>query len=169
MHPLHLEGKWRLQAHGRSLVLPKRSGEKASHVWLKGFLWFLYLPQYPHLVVEKPIGHRYKPDVVGFAQGLDTYPAQQPVFWGEAGQVTLQKLETLFRQFPETHFAVAKWGNAGPWRQTLDKAFLAVAEKRRAPIDLLYFPADSLEKFVTHDYDIQLELAQVLVKRWVNS
>lgn len=163
MHPLHLEGKWRIQAHGRSLVLPKRAGEKASHCWMKGFLWYLYLPNYPHLQVEKPIGHRFKPDVVGFDQAELTYPQHAPRFWGEAGQVMVKKLETLFRQFPETHFAVAKWGQVGHWPQLLDQA---ITRKRRAPIDLLLFPESALEEFVDDQGAIHLELPQVLVRRW---
>jgi hypothetical protein len=163
MHPLHLEGKWRIQAHGRSLVLPKRAGEKASHVWLKGFLWYLYVPQFPGAQVEKAIGHRFKPDVVAFAEDYHSYPAQLPVFWAEAGQVTLQKLVSLFRQFPATHFAIAKWGNLGPWKELLQRS--VIPARRRAPIDLLYFPDDSLERFVPGGGDIQLTLQDVLALR----
>ena len=163
MHPLHLEGKWRIQAQGRSLVLPKQAGEKASHVWMKGFLWYLYGKEFPLAQVEKPIGHRFKPDVVAFAEEHHRYPAQSPVFWAEAGQVTLQKLEMLFRQFPATHFAVAKWGNAGPWKGLLEKA--VVPKKRRAPVDLLFFPEDSLERFVPGGGEIELSLEQVLILR----
>ncbi len=163
MHPLHLEGKWRIQAHGRSLVLPKQAGEKASHVWLKGFLWYLYLPLFPLAQVEKPIGHRFKPDVVAFAETYSSYPAQMPIFWAEAGQVALQKLETLFRQFPATHFAIAKWGNLGPWSGLLRKS--VVPARRRAPVDLLFFPEDSLERFVSGAGEIQLGLEQVLTLR----
>lgn len=163
MHPLHLEGKWRIQAHGRSLVLPKRANEKASHVWLKGFLWYLYLPQYGQAQVEKAIGHRFKPDVVAFAEDWHDYPAQSPLFWAEAGQVAQQKLETLFRQFPATHFAVAKWGNPGPWADLLRR--ISRPEKRRAPIDLLHFPEDSLERFVSSAGEITLTLDQVLLQR----
>lgn len=163
MHPLHLEGKWRIQAHGRSLVLPKRANEKASHVWLKGFIWYLYLPAYPHALVEREIGHRYKPDVVAFSDSWHEYPTQQPIFWAEAGQVAQQKLETLFRQFPDTHFAVAKWGNCGPWADLLRK--ISRPARRRAPIDLLHFPEDSLERFVSTAGEITLTLDQVLVQR----
>lgn len=163
MHPLHLEGKWRLQAHGRSLVLPKNAGEKSSHVWLKGFLWYLYLPHFPWVQVEKSIGHRYKPDLVAFAHELGSYPQHKPVFWAEAGQVTLQKLESLFHQFPGTHFAVAKWGNLGPWKELLPRQL--VLSRRKAPVDLLHFPEDSLERFVTAEGDITLSLEQVLALR----
>lgn len=164
MHPLHLEGKWRIQAHGRSLVLPKRSGEKASHVWLKGFLWFLYVPEYSAALVEKPIGHRFKPDVVAFAQEGLEYPQHHPVFWAEAGQVSQQKLEMLFRQFPDCHFAVAKWGQGGPWAQLLGQ--ILQGRRRRAPVDLLVFPEDSLERYVHPEGGIDLRLSDVLVSRW---
>ncbi len=161
MHPLHLEGKWRIQRDGRSLVLPKNAGEKASHVWLKGFLWYLYVDQFPGATVEKPIGHRFKPDVVAFAESHHRYPAQAPTFWAEAGKVSRDKLETLFRQFPDTHFAVAKWGTLGPWAEILAK----LIRRRRAPVDLLHFPEDALERFVGGNGQIQLSLEQVLVLR----
>jgi len=163
MHPLHLEGKWRLQAHGRSLVLPKNAGEKASHVWLKGFLWYLYLPEFPGIQVEKPIGHRYKPDLVAFAHDSASYPLDKPVFWAEAGQVTLQKLQSLFHQFPATHFAVAKWGNLGHWKELLPRQL--VLSRRQAPVDLLHFPEDSLERFVSPQGEIRLTLDEVMALR----
>lgn len=145
-------------------MLPKRPQEKASHVWLKGFLWYLYLPRFPHVTVEKAIGHRYKPDVVAFADDWHAYPQHHPIFWGECGQVAIDKLETLFRQFPACHFAVAKWGNLGPWDTLLSG--VQVAGKRRAPVDLLHFPEDSLERFVDTGGAINLELSEVLVRRW---
>ena len=163
MHALHLEGKWRLRSGAHTQVLVKRSGEKATHVWLKGFLWYLYQPTFPLAQVEKPIGHRFKPDVVAFAESWDSYPAQSPVFWAEAGQVTQQKLASLFRQFPDCHFAVAKWGNHGPWLDLLRKVVTPL--KRRAPVDLLLFPEDSLERFVDSSGEITLTLDQVLVLR----
>lgn len=163
MQPLYLKGKWRLSAHGRTLVLPKKAGEKASHVWLKGFLWFLYVPRYPHLVVEKSIGHRFKPDAVAFAEEYHDYPAQLPIFWAEAGQVTVAKLTTLFRQFPACHFAVAKWGNLGAWPELLEQA--VQPGRRRAPVELLHFPDNALERFIDEQGQIALTLEQVLALR----
>ena len=87
---LELKGKWTLQAHGQRLVVFKKSGEKTSHVLMKAFLWAIYLPEFPELVVELSIGHRYKPDLVAVRDG-------RPVFWGECGQVSSAKLRQLFR------------------------------------------------------------------------
>ena len=159
MHPLELEGKWTLRAHGQHLVLPKNSGEKASHCWLKGFLWYLYLPDYPHLVVEKAIGHRYKPDLVAFPDSKQEFPQHQPCFWAECGQVHRDKLEKLFRQFPQTHFVIAKWGHCPDWISILGK--LIRPQKRRAPIELLSFPEDSLQRFLGEQGEFQLIREQV--------
>jgi hypothetical protein len=100
---LVLRRKLTVRAHGRTLVLVKRPGEGAEHVLMKAVLWALYLPAYPALAVEVPVGDRYKPDLV--AAGPDGRPA----FWGEAGKVSAQKIRALARRFPDTHFAVAKW------------------------------------------------------------
>jgi hypothetical protein len=159
MHPLELEGKWSLRAHGQHLVLPKRHGEKASHCWLKGFLWYLYVLEFPHLVVEKDIGHRYKPDLVAFPEDWHSYPQEQPVFWAECGQVHREKLERLFRQFPQTHFVVAKWGACPEWVGILQK--LVRPQKRRAPVELLCFPENSLEVFLDQEGGFQVTREQV--------
>jgi hypothetical protein len=48
----------------RKLVLVNRPAESARHVLLKALVYALYLPAYPNLAVELPIGDRYRPDLV---------------------------------------------------------------------------------------------------------
>ncbi|RIK43489.1 MAG: hypothetical protein DCC55_05405, partial [Chloroflexi bacterium] len=103
---LLLRRKWTFRAHGRQVVFVKRPVEHTSHVLMKAFLWALYLPDYPNLKVEVPAGDRYKPDVVAFDPAD---PAAAPLFWGEAGQVGVEKIRALARRYPHTHFAIAKW------------------------------------------------------------
>lgn len=82
MDELRLRRKWTLRAHGRQVVFVKKPVESTEHVVMKALIWALYLPQYPDLIVEIPVGDKYKPDVVSLdAQG-------EPVFWGEAGDVS---------------------------------------------------------------------------------
>ena len=64
---LLLRRKWTLRAHGRQVVFVKRQNESREHVIMKALLWALYLPEYPHLLVETSIGDRFKPDVVQLA------------------------------------------------------------------------------------------------------
>ncbi len=108
---------------------------------LKAFLWALYLPAYPDLLVEVAIGDRYKPDVVA----LD--PFGQPRFWGEAGQISSQKIRSLARRYRHTHFAIAKWDTPLAPLTTIVTESLA-GLSRSIPFDLLNFPPDSVERFI---------------------
>ena len=138
---LFLARKWTLRAHGRQVVFAKRPNEKASHVLMKAFLWALYLPEYPGLVVELPVGDRYRPDVVG----LDD--TQRPVFWGESGEVSATKIESLARRYRDTHFAIAKWdAKLEPHAALVERSLGRF--RRSAPFDVITFPADSAERFI---------------------
>ncbi len=138
---LELAGKWRITAHGQSVVLRKKPMEKRSHVIMKGLLWALYLPHYPELKIEVPIGHRYKPDLVALG------PDGKPRFWGEAGAVGKRKVENLCKRFRGTHLVFAKWGHRNQHTVDLFQSCMANV-KREAPVELLFFPEDSREQFV---------------------
>ncbi len=138
----------------RRLVLVKKPGETMEHVLMKAFLWALYLPAYPGLAVEVPIGDRYKPDLVELdADG-------RPAFWGEAGKVSAEKTRALARRFPDTHFAVAKWAERLDPRVALVRQVLA-GRVRRAPFELLSFPADAAERFVAADGTLAVRFEDV--------
>lgn len=149
-----LRRKWTLRAGDQQVVFVKNRNERSAHVLMKAFLWALYLPQYPDLSVEIKIGDRYKPDVVQ----LDAWG--KPLFWGEAGQVGVRKLESLFKRFPDTHFAVGKWNTRlAPHVQIARDALEEVT--RRAPVDLLAFPADSADRFIDDGGTIQITHAEL--------
>jgi len=137
---LYLRGTWTFRAHGAQVVLIKRSIGKTSHVLMKAFLWSLYLPEYPDVV----------------ALNLN----RLLTFWGESGQVGVDKLATLLRRYRTTHFAFAKWDT----RLDLLQATIAKITRpiqRTAPIDLLNFPTDSAERFIAADGAISLSHADV--------
>jgi hypothetical protein len=134
---LLLRRKWTLRAHGKQAVFVKRKNESAQHVIMKALLWALYLPQYPELRIETAIGDRFKPDLVQLA------PDGMAEFWGEAGQVSVRKLNSLLRRFPTTHFALAKWThNLAPHAEIVARA--VAARSRQAPLELIAFPQDSV-------------------------
>lgn len=148
---LELRRKWTLRAHGQQVVFIKKPIEHVHHVLMKAFLWALYLPHYPALKVEYAIGDRYKPDVIAL-HPTDPYAA--PLFWGEAGQVSESKIQSLVRRYRQTHFAIAKWKTGIHHVQgNVEKAVAGIS--LAAPIDLLIFPADSAERFI-HDGTIKI-------------
>jgi hypothetical protein len=151
---LMLRRKWTFKAHGKQVVFVKHAKEHSAHVVIKALLWALYLPDYPHLSVEIPVGDRFKPDVV--ALGTD----RQPLFWGEAGKVGIEKFRSLVRRYRHTHFALAKWSmNVGPLIDLVDRA--ATTHPRSAPFDILRFPADSAERFIDHHGRIRISHTMV--------
>ncbi|MEM1116100.1 MAG: hypothetical protein AAF845_17500 [Bacteroidota bacterium] len=136
----------------RKLVLVKKRGESIEHVLMKAVLWALYLPDYPGVQVEVPIGDTYKPDLVALAppRGGLAYGDPEPVFWAEAGKVSRQKWASLLKRFPDTHFALARWNERlGPHEAVVRKAL--GTRPRRAPFDILSLPPDAAERFLADD------------------
>jgi hypothetical protein len=121
---------------------------------MKAFLWALYLPAYPDLTVEVPVGDRYKPDVVALDRD------GRPRFWGEAGQVGTSKIRSLRRRYRDTHFAIAKWDADLDLVTTVVSNALAGME-RGAPFDIISFPADSGERFVDDGGQITIRLDEL--------
>lgn len=151
---LELRRKWTLRAHGQQVVFIKKPIEHAHHVLMKAFLWALYLPDYPDLKVEYAIGDRYKPDVIALHP---TDPYADPLFWGEAGQVSETKTRSLVRRYRHTHFAIAKWKTGiHHIEANVRKALKGIT--LQAPVDILIFPEERAERFIvdgtiklTHD------------------
>ncbi len=145
----YLRRKWVMQSHGQKGFFIKGPREKSEHVYMKIFIWALYLPTYPEMFIERRIGDRYKPDVIS----LDAQ--QKPLFWGESGLVGKQKIEKLVRRYPQTHFAIAKWQqNIDPLEDMVRKALHGV--KRTALFDLLRFDEDSVQRFIQDDGTVSL-------------
>lgn len=159
MNDLELPGKWKLTAHGHTMVLRKKSGERSLHVVMKGLLWALYLPLYPQLKVEVGIGTRYKPDLVALDE------RGQPLFWGESGEVGKGKIEHLCHKYRNTHLVFAKWGPLHRQKAEMFAA-IAAASPRSAPVELLFFPEDSRERFVDERGAVDLRKEQLERFRW---
>jgi len=158
MTDLHLRRKLSFRAHGRTLVLVKRLNEKIEHRLMMALLWALYLPAYPELRIDVPIGARYWPDLVQ----LDG--AGRPMIWGEAGEVGLEKLRLLCTRYRDTHLVFAKWAiNLQPFAGLLDVALAGV--RRSAPAELIGFDADAA-RFVDATGQISIGFDDVTCRRW---
>jgi hypothetical protein len=141
------------------MVFEKKALEGGTHVLTKALLWALYLPDYPDLSVETPIGHRYKPDLVTLDEN------GKPEFWAEAGKVGARKLRTLVRRFRSTHLVFAKWNmNLVPLQKMVNKELPFT--HRKSPIDLVSFPPDSVQRFIRTDKTIQITVNDVRILRF---
>ena len=155
---LQLRQKFTFQAHDRKVVFIKKPMESIHHVIMKALMWALYLPTYPHLVIEMGVGSRYKPDLVEIDMN------GHPLFWGEAGRLSNRKMRTLLTRYRRTHFAFAQWGSTlRPFEKRMRKA---VSESiRKAPSDLILFPEDSEKRFISANGRIELHFSDVLHRR----
>jgi len=151
---LMLRLKWTVHAHGRQIVLVKKPYEKHIHVLMKGFLWALYLPQYPNLTVKTPVNDRFKPDLVALGE------MSRPIFWGEARHISVEKIRSLIRRCRSTHFAIAKWTTQlGPFIKIVKDAMGGIA--REGPVDLINFQENSGERFIEKSGHIQISHEQL--------
>ncbi len=147
---LTLRRKYTFQASGKKVVFFKKAMEHERHVVMKALLWGLYLPQYPEIQVEVPVGGKYKPDLVQLNH------AGKPVFWAEAGRVGDRKIKALVKRYPATHLVFAKWDqNLAPLFKQLRKA--AAPVRRSAPVELISFPPDSAAKFIKEGGVIEMD------------
>ena len=151
---LKLRRKWTFRAHGKQMVFIKKTLESDIHVLMKAFLWALFLPDYPDLSVEIQIGDRFKPDLVQLGDdGI-------PVFWGEAGRVSLKKMRALVHRFRSTHLVFAKWDmNLETFQKMIKKETGSI--RRQAPVDLISFPAGSDERFIRRNGTIRISFKDV--------
>ena len=162
MNERALRRKLTFRAHGSSIVLVKRPIESTEHVLQKALLWAMYLPLYPTLRVEVhlPGPSRYKPDLLA----LD---GERPVFWGECGVVSTEKLADLLRRYRNTHFVFSKWSAAGnathPFAVFVERALKGV--RRLAPVELVVFPAP-LDRYFDELGNITVDPDDVPRQRW---
>lgn len=151
---MSLRRKWTLRAGEQKVVFIKSANESAEHVLMKAFLWALYLPDYPTMRLEVRIGDHYKPDVVALDE------SGKPIFWGESGKVGQDKIRSLLKRFPSTHFVMAKWDSSlAPYAEMVTNA--VKNGKREAPFYLIRFPPDSEARFIDDNGHIRLSFNDI--------
>jgi hypothetical protein len=141
--PILSRRRWKLYAHNQHIVVNYGLRERFVHPLMKAYIWALYLPQYPTASIEIRINDKYKPDVIAYENKPSVYEAHpQPLFWGEAGRTGKDKIHSIVKRFPDTHFAMSKWDTRlAPYVDLLSEALDGV--KRSAPFDLINFPEAS--------------------------
>lgn len=153
-NPILSRQRWMLRAHGQHIVVVKGTRERFVHPLMKALIWALYLPDYPSSTIEVRIGDKYKPDIVAFSPGSIYEHQDAPLFWGEAGRVGRDKIFSLIRRFPGTHFAIGKWNTSLVSHQRLVEKAMA-KNRRTAPFDLIRFPENSAD-FIDEEGNITI-------------
>ncbi len=155
LSPVLNRRRWKLYAHNQHIVVKYGMGERLVHPLMKAYLWALYLPDYPSASIEIRIGDKYKPDVIAFASQPAVYEVNpQPLFWGEAGRTGKDKIHSIVKRFPDTHFAMSKWdARLDPYVDLVSEALKDVT--RNAPFDIISFP-EATKECVDNDGNITI-------------
>ncbi len=98
---------------GRRVRLWQRRGESYGHVLMKALGFAMYVPRYPNLEVELPVGLRYKPDLVSLNEPEGGRPraGARFLFWGECGMVSMRKVAWLLKHGDTERLVLFKIGS----------------------------------------------------------
>jgi hypothetical protein len=158
----NLRRKWSFRINGQKQILIKRAEEKDTHVLMKIFLAKLYNKQYDDIKIEVRYAaeKRYKPDL------LATDLQGEAIFWGECGEVSLEKVHTLISRYRDTHLSFAKWNiNPRPFEKIIDEGLEKIKKKRQAPVDFINFTEEDRDK-IADKGEILIDWGQFYHKRW---
>src|SRR5687768_12586098 len=97
---------------GRRVRLWQRRGESYGHVLMKALGYAMFVPRYPGLEIELPVGLRYKPDLVALNDGDGGRPraGARFLFWGECGMVSMRKVAWLLKHGDTERLVLFKIG-----------------------------------------------------------
>src|SRR5262245_27029364 len=86
----------------RKIVFGKMSYEPEFHLYAKVLAYALYHKQYPTLRVEPKLDDRFSPDLcaIGFDGSM--------LLWAECGNVSMHKVDKLFKKYRKAHFVFVK-------------------------------------------------------------
>lgn len=158
----NLRRKWSFRVNGQKQILIKRPEEREVHVLMKIFLAKLFAPDYEDIKIEVRYDreNRYKPDL------LSTDLRGEADFWGECGEVSVEKIQTLLSRYRNVHFCFSKWeANPRFFEPIIEKALKGLSGKRSAPVDFINFN-DSNQEAIADDGEVLIRWEQIYHRRW---
>ena len=158
MTPEHA-GKHTVRFKDKKIVFAQGAHEPVLHVYSKVLVYALYHKDYRTLRVEAKVDGRFQPDLS--AQDYDG----TMLFWAECGNVSLNKVEKLFKKYPRAHFVFVKEGG----RATLFEDQLARQTKdmvRTPVVDIVIYPEHFHEWNVSPEGDVYIRKDDVTINRW---
>ncbi len=144
----------------RKLVINKLSHESEFHPFAKALVYALFHKQYRSLRLEPQLpDERFQPDLCA----LD-YDGTM-LFWSEVGNVSIAKIEKLFKKYRRAHFVFVK--------EELDMAAFDKHLRKMAKgllslplIDIVVYPPHFQEWNVSPEGDVFIRKEDVQINRW---
>lgn len=141
------------------IVFNKAAHEPLVHVYCKALAFEIFHKQYPTIRVEAKVDERFQPDLS--AIGYDG----TMLFWAECGNVSMDKVEKLFKKYRQAHFVFIK--------EEQDLANFEKQLTKRAKdmitlplIEIVIYPPHFSDWWVSEEGDVFIPKEEINVIRW---
>ena len=159
MSSLEQNRKYTFRFGNKKIIFNKAAFEPEIQVFAKALVYALYHKKYRSIRVEAKVDERFSPDLS--ASGYDG----TMLFWAECGNVSLAKVEKLFKKFRQAHFVFVKEKYEIP---TFEKNLLRrVKDMRSLPlVDIVVYPEHFADWWVSEEGDVFVPPEEVEIIRW---
>lgn len=151
--------KYTFRFGNTKIVFAKMSYETEFHVYAKALVYALYHKRYPTIKVEAKLDGRYQPDL-----SAEDYDGTM-LFWAECGNVSMNKVEKLFKKYRLAHFLFVKEERDIPlFQKQLEKT---TKDSKSLPlVDIMVYPPKFQEWNVSDEGDVYINRDDVTVISW---
>jgi len=151
--------KYTFRFKGKKIVISKLAHETDFHPFAKALVFTLYHTTYQTMRVEAKLEDRFQPDLS--AVGYDGVM----LFWAEVGNVSISKIEKLFKKYRQAHFVFVKEEKDVPvFQKHLDKMAKDMASLPL--VDIVIYPPHFQDWYVSEAGDVFIPKEEVAVIHW---
>ncbi len=146
----------------QKIIFNQNYNEPDINIYSKALIYALFHKQYRTLRVEAHVDERFQPDLS--ATGYDG----TMLFWAECGNVSMDKIEKLFKKYRQAHFVFVKEEADLPtFQKHLEKRAKSLA--RLPVIDIVIYPPHFHDWWVSEEGDVFVPKDEVTIIRWNGS
>ena len=144
----------------KKIIITKLAHEPEIYPFAKALVYALYYKDYPTIRVEAKMDEeRFQPDL----NAID-YDGKM-LFWAEIGNVSLTKIEKLFKKYRQAHFVFVKEEkDLEVFQKQLDK--MAKDMRSYPHVDIVVYPEHFHEWNVSADGDVFIRKEDVNIISW---
>lgn len=152
--------KYTFSFKNKKIVIGKLAHEPEFYPFAKALVYALFHKDYPTIRVEAKMDEeRFQPDL----NAID-YDGSM-LFWAEVGNVSLTKIEKLFKKFRRAHFVFVKEEkDVEVFQKQLDK--MAKDMRSYPHVDIVVYPEHFHEWNVSEDGDVFIRKEDVNIISW---
>jgi hypothetical protein len=151
--------KYTFRFGDKKIIFNKAEFEPEIQVFAKALVYAIYHKQYPTIKVEAKVDERFSPDL-----SATDYDGKM-LFWAECGNVSLAKVEKLFKKFRQAQYVFVKERYEIP---TFEKNLARYLKDMRTlpSVDIVVYPEKFAEWWVSEEGDVFIPPEEIEIIRW---